>query len=311
MPTKDEELWSKIYAYQDQFNKFIEKKANDSKMVLVLDTLLVVDVYQAMALVLAPKCPEDFKAQVDALKSILDRIFDYLHSASYDKETDEKLNNEILARMDRFFEFLAWCAGLEVKIPDNADQPMGKGCKMNFIIAKPLPQVPVPPSPPSPKAIEQAQELAKAIETYHSQLIEYILQKANRDIFIPVALMGFETAYLYNALGVLLMSLCPWFFTGEDLESTAEIIKHMVSTVNSAYDAKRPKEEVMAEIALRAQEYIVWREGFLMRMAWCYDIDMDVEFIPKGNGMEITIMRYEPAPPQAPPPQGSLGAPAN
>jgi len=306
---RNEELWRKHKAYLTQFTSFILKRANnDSKVNLALNSLLLASLYQALALVLVPKCPEDFQAQADAVMSTLDRVLDFLNSAS--KETEDQLHKEVVTRFDGFLELIGRCAGFEVKITDNPpDQALG--CvyggerKVKFLVfGKPLPQVSL--QAPSPKLIEQAQGLARAFEGYHNQLVDYILQKAGKDKYTLLAIKGFELAYLFNDMALVLLYPCPWIFTGESLEQTVDELRNMIGLLNKAY---RPEDSVEDEDkrvveagrwAFAEMDYLLWKRVYLEEFGLCFGIDLDLEFLPKGNAMEIVLVNYQPLPPQAP-----------
>jgi hypothetical protein len=295
MTNTNEELWRKHKAYLQQFTSYIRKRANnESNVELALSSLLLASLYQAMTLVLAPKCPEDFQAQVDAVMSTLDRVLDFLYDAS--KETRDQLGKEVVAKFDSFLEFIGRCAGFEAKITDNPpDQVLslvygGERKTKYLLLGRPLPQAPV--LPPSPSVLEQTKMLAKALADYHSQLVEYILQKTGKGKDILLALKGFEIAYLYNDMALVLLYPCPWLFTGDYLETTVDELKNIVKLLNGDYSTD--KEVEYGYLAFAELDYIIWKQAFLHDIAPCFGVDLEVELIPKGNGMELAIVKYEP-----------------
>ncbi len=332
MTNSDAEYYRKILSYDLQFTGYILKRANqDSKVELAIEISIIVNAYQAMALVLAPKCPEEFQAQVDALEATLDKVFEYLHSDGYNKETESQLRNEIIARDTELFKFTGRCAGLEVIMRENQDLDMIE--KLSKELGAPKKKVwemetirkgspPPLPSPPSPKLIEQAQELARALESYHNQLVDYILQKTNRDMSVPFALMGLEVSYLHNTLAPLFLftadpSPCVAFFTGESLDYTVDVVlKDFVRALNVYQHAEKPEDlslehgvEYLIDLYDAVKDYISWRADFLNVIATCFGVQLFLVPVPKGNSMEITIMRYEPLKPDTEP--GSQEAPAS
>jgi len=304
---RDAELYRKIRAYNMQFINYIVKKANNnSKVMLAIETLVVVNLYQAMALVIAPKCPEEYQAQVDALKATLDKVFEYLNSDRHDKETESQLESEVTdVRQDGFIKFMGSCAGLEVKeterpdlinkLPDVFRTPQGKYHWMEVKIKAPS-QIP----PPSPKAIAQAQELAGALGSYHSQLVEYILQKTKRDKSVPLALMGLEMSYLNNNVGVMFLfmepNMCQAIFTGQVLENVVDDLKDIVRAINETRHEELNLETIF-ELFDTANHYIHWRSAFLTAVASCYSVDIGLVPVPKGNSIELAIVKYEPVRP--------------
>jgi len=307
---RDAELYRKIRAYNMQFINYILKKAKHiSKVELAIETLVVVNLYQAMALVIAPKCPEEYQAQVDALKATLDKVFEYLHSDRYDKETESQLESEVIeARKNEFIKFMGSCAGLEVKMEEKPDMinelpgvfrtPEGKYYWMEVKVKAP-PQI--PPSPPSPKAIAQAQELAGALGSYHSQLVEYILQKTNRDKSVPLALMGLEMSYLNNNVGFMFLfmeppNMCQAIFTGQVLENVVDDLKDLVRAINETRHEELNLGTIF-ELFDTAHHYIHWRSAFLTAVASCYLVDIGLVPVPKGNSIELAIVKYEPVRP--------------
>ncbi len=312
----DAENYRKIRAYNQKFASYILRKAkHDSKVELAIETLVVVNLYQAMALVIAPKCPEEYQAQVDALKATLDKVFEYLHSDRYDKETEDQLESEVVeVRQQGFLEFLGRCAGFEVKFeevsPDMVRKldkdkvfrtPRGKYYQLKVIKKVP------PPSqvPPSSKAIELAHRFAKALEGYHSQLTEYIMQKTDMDLLVPLALMGLEVSYLNNNMASLFLfidsSPCQDNFIGESLLTTVQDIEDIFDSFEHAYNSRKANEtsegyevDAMIDSENGAKTFIEWMSGFLLGMAECYGIDYVVVPVPKGTTVEFKVMKYEP-----------------
>jgi hypothetical protein len=312
----DADNYRNIRAYNRKFISYILRKANnDSKVNLAIETLVVVNLYQAMALAVSPKCPEEYQAQVDALKGTLDKVFDYLHSDRYNKETESQLENEVIAvRQQGFLEFLGRCAGFEVKFeelgPDKVRKsdldkvfrtPRGKYYQLKVIKEVP------PPSqvPPSPKAIELAHRFAKALEEYHSQLVEYIMQKTDMDLLVPLALMGLEISYLNNNMASLFLfidsSPCQDNFTGDSLLKTVEDIETIFGNFDFAYNSRKVNENIedyevdaMINSEEGAKTFIEWMADFILGMAECYGIDFDVVPVPKGTTVELKVMKYEP-----------------
>ena len=290
MPINNVKLWDKIRAYIDLYNGLIMSKANfDIKALLALDSLLVVDMYQSMALVLAPKCPVEFKAQVDAVKATLDKVMGFLHSEGTDRQTNVELINEVSTGLYGFLQFLAKCAGFEVKIMDSPERPEGPSyCHIRkYIIEdKPLPFEPLV-LPVSQEVIKTAMSYAKAFDIYHSQLVEYIWSKTGWSSNIPLALMGLEVSYLYNDLALLFMFRCPWLFTGEFLKETFEVLKPITIVITG-----NPEPE--GSQSARYAGFITWRKHLIEAIAQCFGVYMEVEPIPGSNGMELAVVKYEP-----------------
>jgi len=173
----------------------------------------------------------------------------------------------------------------------------------------------IPPSPPSPKAIAQAQELAGALGSYHSQLVEYILQKTNRDKSVPLALMGLEMSYLNNNVGFMFLfmepNMCQAIFTGQVLENVVDNLKDLVRAINETRHEELNLRTIF-ELLDSAHDYINWRSAFLTAVASCYSVDIGLVPVPKGNSIELAIVKYEPVRPGTEPgSQGSQEAPAS
>jgi hypothetical protein len=287
LPVSNEGLWDKVRAYIDRYNGQIMDRANyDIKVLLALDTLLLVDMYQTMALALAPKCPEEFKAQVDAVKGTLDKVMAFLHSEGTDRQTNVMLINDVSTGLSNFLQFLGRCAGFEVKVVEAPDQTEGPSyCHIRkYIIAdKPLPFETLV-LPESQKAIEIAMNHARAFDTYHSQLVEYIWSKTGWAWVIPLALMGLEASYLYNDLALLFMFRCPWLFTGKFLQETVNVLKHITRVLSGNPDSQ---PDVYTD-------FITWRKDFIEAIAQCFGVYIEVKPIPGSNGMEMAVVKYEP-----------------
>lgn len=327
----DAEFYREIRVYNQKFTSYILKKANnDSKVELAINTLIVVTLHQTMALVLAPKCPGEYQAQVDALKATLDKVLDYLHSDRHNKEAESQLENEVVTvRQQEFLKFLGRCAGFEVKFEelgldkvrelDKAFRTPRGNYYQTEVIKKAPPSLQVPPSP---KAIELAQAHAKALEEYHSQLVEYILQKTNMDLQVPLALMGLEISYLNNNMAVLFLfaepNPCQEFFTGDTLVDVVDTIEAIWNYFEHARGSRKINDlasyevDAMGDSVDGAHEFLSWMDRFILGMAECYGIDINLVAVPKGNTVELKLVKYEPLEPDTEPDsQGSQDAPTN
>jgi len=306
MAKRNEELWRKVWAYSQEFTKYITKKANnDNKMPLALTALLALDLYQFTEPILSPKCPEDYQAQIDALKATLDRVLDFLHSPSFDKETNDQLSAVVTYRLKYFLEFLGRCAGVDIEfeVLSNEGLPVIEPSQPDVAVASPQ---------PGPGTVElvkgQAEGHSQAFAGYYNQLIGYIWQKADKDKYIPVALMGFETAYLFIELANVLIYSCPNLFSKQHyLGLTADTLKELVSLLNYARTYTKQADKDRLAVDINDVGVVFWRELFLMHIAWCFGVDMDVVLVPKGNSWELSVVRYELVEPA--PEQGSQGAP--
>jgi hypothetical protein len=290
---KEKELWRKIDAYIQQFSSYIVKRANStSNMRLALGALHLVTLHQTMALVLAPKCTGEYQAQVDALKGTVDKVLDFLHGTRTGNETADQLYDGIFTEIENFLAFTLRCAGFEVEIVDTASNEMlrrafnGKDVSFLTIVGQ-LPQVPV--QPPSPSVLEQTKELVNALTGYHNKLVEYILQEVGTDRTTLMALKGFEIAQIFTSMAVPFTQPCPWLFIGA-LEATVDELKNMVRLLN-----EDPHGELDYGFwAFAELDYIAWRQVFLHNIARCFGVDLDVELMPKGNGVELEIVKYGP-----------------
>jgi hypothetical protein len=289
---KEEETWKKYLTYIKEMLKYIGKRSNnDNKVELALTALTTVDLYQFMETVLLPKCPGPFQAQVNALKGSLDKVVEFLYSTNSDKGTADQLMQVVALRLRDFIVFLGRCAGLELEIGVFTEEGI------------PV----IEPSQPSTAGAEQAPsttepdmrlvgEHDKELTAYYNKLLDYVWQKTNKDKYIPVALVGLETAYLYQALSYVLIFICPKLFARDFyLGFTMDFLKDKVRLLNYAYNPELDSDgKDRTAVDVNDVSYLLWRGMFLIYVARCYGIDIDAELIPKSNGMELAVVRYEP-----------------
>ncbi len=259
----------------------LQKAGNDNKVPVALLAIATLEVHRYMAFVLAPMCPNAYMAQVKTLRQVLYRVLDYLHDNTYNQEARAYFTNLVLARLNHFIEFLSYCYGTSTKIVvvNGGDGYVLHGLHtvisevvepvINFEDLRPEKEVSL--RAPYVRFIKRyfrdlGEEVFKDI---YSKLFDYINQKTNGDAKLPMLVLAYSYAHLYDSLNMVLPQDCKEAYYAETHWSLPPI--------------KDLHDSIMA---------LLWFKSFIEHVAWCYGIDLELRAEPKPDGVEVTEVLY-------------------
>jgi hypothetical protein len=281
----EEGLRKRLKSYIEKTSGYVIQKTNrDRKAEVALLALTILDLHLSMNPVLAPECPEDYLAQFEALREVLNDVVGFINSDKFTEDTGRELIAALLARLKHFTEFIGHCYGFELHV--QLEAPGEEDLVFDVNVSEPQPNL----SANKPWE-EHTNELNKVFKGYHDQLIDYIYRKSGQDWRIPLALMALSMAELHVTMADLLSDRCPNYIKAhlEDIEMIlGNLVKFLRGTV-------KPREDVRTWFALA----IAFRLKFFLEfLAWCNGAELELKVEPVGGHIHISVVKYESLSPQ-------------
>ena len=263
-------------------NQIIQETGNDAKVPVALLAIATLEVHRYMALVLLPICPNAFRTHVKALRKTLDKVLQYLNDSTSGQDAKPYFANLVLTRLNHFIEFLAYCYGNDIKLVPvkGSEGEILEGLhivieeepesELNFEDLKPAKNVHI-----FGTYKKFMGGLGVTFKNYYDKLFGYIKQKANGSTDLPREVVAYIFAHLYDAVNVVLPKSCKG-----------------VTPDGYVYNTPPVADMVMIDDAMSI-EGTIWFEGFLIHIAWCYGVELNVKAEVKQDGtIEITHVYY-------------------
>ena len=244
-----------LKTFQASIDYLKQRDIPHARVPLAVHALATLTTYYALAPVLSPMCPNDYKSQVDALSYVLGKVLDYLRSEKAIGDIFGQLTDMIKLRLARFNDSIATCQVAVLRL--DAWQGHWAG-------------------------------LTGPLRDYYGQLFGQVYQMANRDIYVPLALNALGSIYTHLIAGRPFAGKCPDLLQTylKGLERiTGDVVTLLHGKpINFTGDARPWLTDLLG---LRLKH-------FLEFIAYCYGIDLRLSVEVRNGLPEVTILRVSP-----------------
>jgi hypothetical protein len=240
----------------------VNKAYPHEKLPLAVLALASLGVHQSLA-VLSPMCPEDYQAQVDALRYVLDNVLHVIDAK--DNPTEDiyrQLTDMLTLRLLSLSDFTATCQ--EVPHPDVELRKW------------------------------QGKEVNVPLTDYTGKLYDNLREWAGKDSNVPLIADALSLTFLHLLIGRPYAGRCPdlvmTYFKGLERIVGDVVVFVRGGTINLVEEDARQWLTVM--LALRLKH-------FLEFIAYCHGIDLRLDVELRNCLPEVTVLRASPVPVRA------------